>query len=213
MTRWDDLVQAIQEGDFQGTETLVSAMLKEGIAPEAIIQEGIVKALNIVGKKFSEGECFIPEMLIAAKASQKGLEMLKPALKKTSYKERASVVIATVQGDLHDIGKNIVAMTLEAGGYRVVDLGVDVPPDKVVDTLQTEKASILALSCLITTTMEAMASTVKAVSRSGLQGKTKIMIGGPPTTEEFARKIGADFRGKDAYEALLQANRWSGAGL
>ncbi len=211
MANWENLIQAIQEGNFQGTETLVAALLQEGKSPDDIIQQGISKALNIVGKKFSEGECFIPEMLIAAKATQKGLDILKPALKKASYKERAKVVIATVQGDLHDIGKNIVAMTLGAGGYRVIDLGVDVPPPKIIDALQKENASILALSCLITTTMDAMAGTVKALAGAGLQGKVKVMIGGPPTTEEFARKIGVDFRGKDAYEALLQANRWTGA--
>jgi len=211
MAQWEDLIQAIQEGNFQGTETLVAALLQDGTSPDDIIQQGIVKALNIVGKKFSEGECFIPEMLIAAKATQKGIDILKPALKESSFKERGKIVIATVQGDLHDIGKNIVAMTLGAGGYRVIDLGVDVPPPKIIETLQKENAAILALSCLITTTMDAMGGTVKAVAGAGLKGKVKIMIGGPPTTDEFARKIGADFRGKDTYEALVQANRWTGA--
>lgn len=211
MANWEELMQAIQEGNFQGTASLVNTLLQEGKSPDDIIQQGIVKALNIVGKKFSEGECFIPEMLIAAKASQTGLEILKPALRKSNYKERGTVVMGTVQGDLHDIGKNIVAMTLAAGGYRVLDLGVDVPPARLVETVKKEQASILALSCLITTTMDSMARAIKTLADAGLQGKVKVMIGGPPTTEEFARKIGADFRGKDAYEALLQANRWTGA--
>jgi 5-methyltetrahydrofolate--homocysteine methyltransferase len=212
MAKWESLIQLIHEGNFQGTASLVNSLLQEGQSPDDIIQQGIAKALDIIGKKFSEGECFIPEMLIAAKASQTGLDILKPALKKSSYKERGTVVIGTVQGDLHDIGKNIVAMTLAAGGYRVIDLGVDASSQKIVETIQREKATILALSCLITTTMDSMAGTAKALAGAGLQGKVKVMIGGPPTTEEFARKIGADFRGKDAYEALLQANRWTGGG-
>ncbi len=210
MANFENLMKAIQEGNFPETENQVKALLSQGKSGEDIIQQGVVKALDIVGKKFSEGECFIPEMLVAAKASQEALDILRPSLKKTGFKDKGKIVIGTVRGDLHDLGKNIVAMTLRAGGYQVIDLGVDVPPQKFVDTLKTEKANILALSCLITTTMNSMEGALKAIRESDFGEKVKVMIGGPPTTEEFAKKIGADFRGKDAYDALVQVNHWTG---
>ncbi|MCX5908273.1 MAG: corrinoid protein [Deltaproteobacteria bacterium] len=209
MANYEKLIEMIQQGDFSGCANLVKELVQEGSAPNAVIQEGIGKALNIVGQKFSEGECFIPEMLIAAKAAQTSLDALKPALAKAKVQPKGKIVIGTVHGDLHDIGKNIVAMILSASGFQVIDLGVDVPAQKFVDTLKGERSRILALSCLITTTMPAMESTVKAVKDAGLSGQVKIMIGGPSTTDDFARKIGADFRGHDAYEALNQAERWT----
>lgn len=210
MANFENLMKAIQEGNFPETENQVKALLSQGKSGEDIIQQGVVKALDIVGKKFSEGECFIPEMLVAAKASQEALDILRPSLKKTGFKDKGKIVIGTVRGDLHDLGKNIVAMTLRAGGYQVIDLGVDVPPQKFVDTLKTEKANILALSCLITTTMNSMEGALKAIRESDFGEKVRVMIGGPPTTDEFAKRIGADFRGKDAYDALVQVNHWTG---
>ncbi len=210
MANFENLMKAIQEGNFPETENQVKALLSQGKSGEDIIQQGVVKALDIVGKKFSEGECFIPEMLVAAKASQEALDILRPSLKKTGFKDKGKIVIGTVRGDLHDLGKNIVAMTLRAGGYQVIDLGVDVPPQKFVDTLKTEKANILALSCLITTTMNSMEGALKAIRESDFGEKVRVMIGGPPTTDEFAKRIGADFRGKDAYDALMQVNHWTG---
>jgi 5-methyltetrahydrofolate--homocysteine methyltransferase len=209
MATYENLMEMIQEGNFAECANLVKALLQQGSSPEAIIQQGISKALNIIGQKFSEGECFIPEMLIAAKASQISLDALKPALAKTKAQPKGKIVIGTVQGDLHDIGKNIVTMVLSASGYQVIDLGADVPTRKFVDTLKAEQAGMLALSCLITTTMPSMEASVKAVKEAGLSGRVKIMIGGPSTTDEFARRIGADFRGHDAYDALNQAERWA----
>jgi len=207
MALYEELLTAIQEGNFVETENQIKTLLGQGKSPKEIIEKGIIEALDTVGKKFSEGECYIPEMLVSAKASQKGLEIVKPLLVKSGFKPRGKIILGTVKGDLHDVGKNIVAMMLEGAGFQVIDLGYDVAPEKFVETLKAEKASILAMSCLITTTMISMKNTMDALREAGLAGTVKVMIGGPPTTEEFAKKIGADFRGKDAYEAVEQARR------
>jgi 5-methyltetrahydrofolate--homocysteine methyltransferase len=209
MSEYEGLVTAVQQGDFTETQNFVNALLNQGKSPDEIIREGIVVALDIVGKRFSAGECYIPEMLVAARASQRGLDVLTPLLVKTGFKPRGKVVIGTVRGDLHDIGKNIVAMMLKGVGFHVVDLGFDVGPEKFVNSLKTENAQILAMSCLLTTTMISMQETIDALREAGLYGKVKVMIGGPPTTDDFAQEIGADFRGKDAYEGVEQAKRFS----
>ena len=208
MAGYEELVKSVQRGDYTGTENLIQALLDEGNFPDEIIQKGIVVALDVVGKQFSAGECFIPEMLVAAKASQKGLDILNPLLVKTQFKPKGTVVIGTVRGDLHDIGKNIVAMMLKWTGFRVIDLGSDVAPERFVNALETEKAQILAMSCLLTTTMISMEDAMDDLRKAGHYGKVKVMIGGPPTTDDFAKEIGADSRGKDAYEAVEQAKRF-----
>jgi 5-methyltetrahydrofolate--homocysteine methyltransferase len=207
MATYEELMTVIQEGNFVETQNQVRVLLAQGKSPGEIIQKGIIEALDVVGKKFSEGECYIPEMLVSAKASQKGLEIVKPLLVKAGFQPKGKIVLGTVKGDLHDIGKNIVAMMLEGAGFQVIDLGYDVPPERFIETLKSEKPQILAMSCLITTTMISMKNTMDAVKEAGLLGKVKVMIGGPPTTEDFAKKIGADFRGKDAYDAVEQARQ------
>lgn len=199
MSDYDGLVEAIQRGDAAGTENLVKTMLEKGRSPEQIIKNAVVVALDIVGKKFSAGECFIPEMLVAAKASQKGLDILRPLLVEGDYQAIGKVAIGTVRGDLHDIGKNIVSMMMEAAGFEVMDLGVDVSPEKFVEAVNTFDPDIVALSCLLTTTMESMRATVDQLNGAGLRDKVKVIIGGPPTSDEFANKIGADHYGEDAY--------------
>lgn len=208
MSAYEDMVKIIQEGNFTETQNQVKALLNQGKSPDEIIQKGIVVALDSVGKRFSAGKCYIPEMLVAAKASQEALEVLSPLLVKTRFKPTGTVVIGTVLGDLHDIGKNIVAMMLKGAGFHVIDLGFDVVPEKFVGALKAENAQILAMSCLLTTTMIFMENTMDALRKAGLFGKVKVMIGGPPTTEDFAKEIGADFRGRDAYEGLEQAKRF-----
>ncbi len=203
------LLEKIQEGDFAGVQKAVREFLAEGKSPDEVIQKGIVPALDVVGEKFSRGEAFIPEMLIAAKASQKGLEILKPLLAKGNFQPKGKVVIGTVKGDLHDIGKNIVGMMLESAGFQVIDLGFDVPPEKFMNAVKAEQAQILAMSCLLTTTMLSAKDTVEALRREGLYGKVRVMIGGPPTSGDYARQIGADFWGKDAYDAVQQARIYS----
>ncbi len=208
MPGYEELVRMIQQGNYTETQDLAKALLDEGKSPVEIIEKGIVVALDIVGKQFSAGECYIPEMLVAARASQKGLDILNPLLVKMDYKPRGKVVIGTVSGDLHDIGKNIVAMMLKGTGFHVIDLGFDVAPEKFVKALEIEKTQILAMSCLLTTTMISMENAMDALRKAGLYGGVKVMIGGPPTTDDFAKEIGADFRGKDAYEAVEQAKRF-----
>lgn len=205
MTEYEKLINLIQQGSFTEVQNLVKVLLNRGKSPQEIIQKGITVALDIVGRKFSAGELFLPEMLLAARASQKGLDILKPLLVKTGFKPKGKIVIGTVKGDLHDIGKNILAMMLESEGFQVIDLGYDVAPEKFVETLKNEKAEILAMSCLLTTTMTSMESTMDALRQAGLYRKVKVMIGGPPTTDDYAKKIGADFRGKDAYGGVEQA--------
>jgi len=209
VSEYEGLLKMIQQGNFMETQNLVKALLNQGKSPDEIIQKGIVVALDIVGRQFSAGECYIPEMLVAARASQKGLDILSPLLGKMRFKPKGEVVIGTVRGDLHEIGKNIVAMMLKGSGFRVIDLGFDIPPEKFVKALKIENAQILAMSCLLTTTMKSMENTMDALREAGLYGKVKVMIGGPPTTDDFAKEIGADFRGKDAYEGVKQAKRFA----
>jgi 5-methyltetrahydrofolate--homocysteine methyltransferase len=208
LSEYEALVTVIQQGNFAETQKLVKALLNQGKSPDEIIQKGIVVALDITGKQFSAGECYIPEMLVAARASQKGLDLLNPLLAKSGFNPRGKVVIGTVKGDLHDIGKNIVAMMLKGAGFHVMDLGFDVAPERFVNSLKTGNAQILAMSCLLTTTMVSMEETMEGLRKADLYGKVKVMIGGPPTTDDFAQDIGADFRGKDAYEGVEQAKRF-----
>ena len=206
---YEKLVAVIQQGDFAATKKIINELLDVGKSPNEIIDAGINRALSIVGTKFSSGECYIPEMMVAAKASQVGLEILKPILVKKKIKPKEKIVIGTIEGDLHDIGKNIVAMTLEAAGFIVFDLGVNVPSEQFVNVIKGEDVQIVALSCLLTTTLSAIEDTTKVILNSISNGKVKIMIGGPPTTDAFASAIGADFRGELAYDAVLQAQTWS----
>ncbi len=210
MSEYEALIGEIQDGDFAGVQQLVNEFLATGRSPHEVIQKGIVPALDRIGEKFSRGEVFIPEMLIAARASQKGLEILKPLLAKTDFRPKGKVVIGTVKGDLHDIGKNIVGMMLESAGFQVLDLGFDVAPEKFVNAVKAEEAQILAMSCLLTTTMLSAKDTMDALRASGLSGKVRVMIGGPPTSADYARQIGADFWGKDAYDAVQQARVFAG---
>ena len=205
---YEKLVAVIQQGDFAATKKIINELLDVGKSPNEIIDAGINRALSIVGTKFSAGECYIPEMMVAAKASQVGLEILKPILVKKKIKPKEKIVIGTIEGDLHDIGKNIVAMTLEAAGFIVFDLGVNVPSEQFVNVIKSEYAHIVALSCLLTTTLSAIEDTTKVILNSISNDKVKIMIGGPPTTDAFASAIGADFRGELAYDAVLQAQAW-----
>jgi 5-methyltetrahydrofolate--homocysteine methyltransferase len=202
MSKLNELIEMIQKGDLTTTEKLVKELFHNGTSPQKIIQEALTVALEIVGKKFSSGEAFIPEMLIAARASQKCLEILRPRIIKTVENSKGKVVIGTVKGDLHDIGKNIVSMVLEANGFEIIDLGIDVSPEQFIDAIKEHNADILALSCLLTTTMPSMNQTIKKLEADGIRNKVKVMIGGPPTSIRFAEEIGADYYGKDAYIAV-----------
>ncbi len=174
----------------------VNLLLQEGQAPEAIMSEALIPAMDVVGDRFQEGEYFIPEMLVAARAMQHGVDILKPRMIAKGIEPIGKAVIGTVKGDLHDIGKNLVIMSLEGAGFEVIDIGIDVPPEKFVDAVKENHPIVVGLSALLTTTMTAMKDTVEAIKTAGLD--TKIMIGGAPVNQQFCDEIGADYYGFDS---------------
>jgi 5-methyltetrahydrofolate--homocysteine methyltransferase len=179
--------------------------LDAGIEPQKILNDGMIAAMAEVGRLFEEGEFFVPEMLVAARTMQTGMSVLKPHLMQAGVESAGKVVLGTVKGDLHDIGKNLVGMMLEGAGFEVIDLGVDVPPEKFVETAQTSNARIIGLSALLTTTMPNMKSTVDALKEAGIRNSVKVILGGAPLTDEYAREIEADGYAPDASRAVKLA--------
>jgi len=196
---------AIVKGNIKRAPAITRKCLLEGLPPQAIIQEGILKGLDTVGRKWKTYEYFIPNVLVSAMATKLCLEALHPALKAGANRPIGKAVAGTVRGDVHDIGKNIVLMFLEASGFQVVDLGIDVAPEQFVKTVRRERPDLLLLSCLYTVTMHAMEDTVIALRKAGLKGKLKVIVGGAPITPEFARHIGADGYGADAVDGVRKA--------
>ncbi len=197
-----EIAAAVEAGKSKQVGGLVEQALAEGIEPSAILNEGMIKAMGVVGEKFKNNEIFVPEMLIAARAMKKGVEVLTPALSKEGVEPIGKLILGTVAGDLHDIGKNLVGMMIEGAGFKVLDLGVDVPPEKFIEVMkENPDCKIVALSALLTSTMPAITSTIKAIEESGLRGTVKIMVGGAPVTQAFADEIGADGYSEDAASA------------
>jgi 5-methyltetrahydrofolate--homocysteine methyltransferase len=199
MESYESLQQAVEIGNSDRAVELVEEYLDKGGEPRNIIEKAVVPALDRVGKKFSSGECFIPEMLVAARASQIALDLLMPRLVSESVIRKGKLVLGTVKGDLHDIGKNIVALVFKSTGFEVIDLGVDVSPQQFLDAIGQFKPDIVGMSCLLTTTMIALEETVRKIRFKGVGDELKIFIGGPPTSAEFCERIGADHYCKDAY--------------
>jgi len=199
------IFEAVIDFDNEAVVQLVRAEIAQGTDLGVIVKEGLIAAMDEVGRRFSEGEFFVPEMLMAAKAMKAGLDVLKPLMTGTGADSKGTVVIGTVKGDLHDIGKNLVAMMMEGAGFEVVDLGVDVDAEKFLAAAQDKKADIICMSALLTTTMPNMEATIKLMREKGLSFKT--MVGGAPVTEAFARKIGADGWSEDAPRAVETARR------
>lgn len=200
----EKIYQAVLEGDLETTVKEVKASLDANVSAATILQDGLIAAMGEVGRLFEEGEYYVPEMLIAARAMQAGLEILRPRLVEAGVEPIGKVVIGTVKGDLHDIGKNLVRMMLEGAGFAVVDLGVDVAPEKFIAEIQSG-TDILGLSALLTTTMPSMESTIQAIEAAGLRDRIKIIIGGAPVTADYAKKIGADGFAPDAGQAVTLA--------
>jgi len=196
----ENIYQNVIDGQAQVVEEGVRAVLAEGTPADTILKEALIKAMDEVGKRFEEGEFFIPEMLIAARAMQAGVRLLKPHLAEGASKAAGRIAIGTVKGDLHDLGKNLVAMMLEAAGFEVKDLGVDVSPEGFVKAVQ-EGAQVIGMSALLTTTMPNMQNTIAALKTAGLRDKVKVVIGGAPVTEAYASQIGADAFAPDASSA------------
>ena len=195
-----DIFNAVIGFNEKDVAEYVHAEIERGTEPAAIINGGIVAPLNEIGKRFSAGEIYMPEMMMAGKAAQEGLKILRSVLGSTKIKSKGTVVIGTVEGDLHDIGKNLVKMMLEGGGFTVIDLGVNVPTDKFMTAIQENKPQIVALSALLTTTMSAMETTAAAIKNDMLD--IRIMVGGAPVTQKFADIIGADGYSEDAPGAV-----------
>jgi len=193
---------ALSQGKMEEVKKLTQEALENGESAEIILKDGLIQAMDRVGVKFKNGEIYIPEVLIAARAMHAGMAILKPILSKSPGTMTGKVIIGTVKGDLHDIGKNLVVMMLEGGGFEVVDLGVDVSSDKFIEAIKEHRPQAVGMSALLTTTMREMKNTIQAIEWAGLRNQVKTIVGGAPLTEKFAKEIGADGYGTDAASAV-----------
>ncbi|UCD83874.1 MAG: corrinoid protein [Deltaproteobacteria bacterium] len=225
----DDLIKTICDNVIQGRRTkddegiddslsgtpgvveLVGEALAAEVSVQSILKEGLSRGMDIVGKKFEANEYFIPDMLAAAEAVSAAMDVLEPHIMKAGLEPKGQFVIATVLGDHHDIGKNIVAVLLKGAGFQVIDLGTDVPADRIIEAANKNNAQQVGLSALLTTTMPEMKTTIEAFKKAGLREKVKVLIGGAPTSKEFAKEIGADAHCKDAFEAIAVAESHAGS--
>jgi len=206
MADLNDLYQGVIDGNAKKARSLSQEAMAEGTAPGKVLTEALIPAMAEVGRRMKEGEYYVPEVLISARAMYAALGVLRPMLAETGAKPAGVVVAGTVKGDLHDIGKNLVCMMLEGTGYEVHDLGTDVPPGRFVEAIQQNQANIVALSALLTTTMPSMKSTIDAIKEAGLRDRVKILIGGAPVTQRYASEIGADGYAPDAASAVDKAH-------
>ena len=206
MSKIQEIAAAVEGGKVKLIEELVREAVAGGDDPNDILDEGMIAAMRIIGEKFQANEVFVPEMLVSAKTMKKGVDILRPHLSGGSLGKMGKYIIGTVAGDLHDIGKNLVALMIESAGFEVIDLGVDVPAQSFVDALNEHPdCKLVGASALLTTTTEALKNTVKAIHDNGFKDKVKIMVGGAPVTQEFADKIGADAYTPDAGSAASKA--------
>ncbi|MFW6102992.1 MAG: corrinoid protein [Chloroflexota bacterium] len=206
---WDSaaLSQAVQEGDDEQTVAIVKQALDGEVPPVEILEQGLVPGIQALGRLFQDGEVFLPEVLISCRAMDRGVEVLKPHLEEADTHKKGTVVLGTVEGDLHDIGKNIVRIMLESQGFEVIDLGVDVPADRFVEAVKEHKPDILAMSALLTITMTYMQEVMEALDKAGLRDSVHVMIGGAPITREYADQIGAEGYADDCAAAVGEAER------
>lgn len=205
MTELNAIFDAILDGDAAAVETLTRQALDAGQSADSILREALIPAMNEVGDLYEEGEYFVPEMLVAARAMKAGLAVIKPLLVEGAVEPLGKVAIGTVKGDMHDVGKNLVSMMLEGAGFEIVDLGIDVGADAFVDAVREHGAEIVAMSALLTTTMTNMRATVEALEAAGLREQVRVIIGGAPVSDEYARQIGADGYAADAGQAVKLA--------
>ncbi|HEX3047136.1 MAG TPA: corrinoid protein [Bacillota bacterium] len=201
----EDVSSSLQQGNAKKVKELVQQAIDDGIDAKTILEEGLLSGMNIIGVKFKNNEVYVPDVLIAARAMNAGTELLKPLLISSGVKAYGKVVLGTVKGDLHDIGKNLVRMMMEGKGLEVIDLGIDVSPEKFITAAQENQAQIIACSALLTTTMTEMKNVVQACEAAGLRKKVTIMVGGAPVTDSFCKSIGADLYAPDAASAAEEA--------
>lgn len=205
----DEILKAVLngviEGDNKGVQENVKAALEAGVPAVTLLQSSLIPAMAEVGRLFEEGEYFVPEMLISARAMKSGMALLKPLLTSAEVNMAGTVIIGTVKGDLHDIGKNLVGLMLEGAGFQVIDLGSDVSPEKYMDAVKEHNPQMIAMSALLTTTMVNMRSTISALQEAGMRDRVKVIVGGAPVTRSFAEQIGADGYAEDASRAVAVA--------
>ncbi len=203
----EQLREMVKTGKVDEVAGRVEELLEQGVSPEVLMKEAMIAAMEEVGDLFQQGEYFLPEMLVAAKAMQNGLEILKPALIESGVESLGRVVLGTVEGDLHDIGKRVLAMALEGAGLDVVDLGTDVSPERFVLAIEENAPQLVGLSAMLTTTMVAMEDTIEAIKSAGLRDRVKVMVGGAPIEQGFADRIGADYYGPDSTAGMKYAKQ------
>ncbi len=204
------LAEGVRAGDPEEVRALAAAALAAGVAPSVVLRDGLIAGMSVVGEAFRLREIFLPDVLLAARAMQAGLDLLRPQLAADGVPTAGRVVLGTVRGDLHDIGKNLVGILLGGAGFEVVDLGVDVPPERFVETAVERGAAVIGVSALLTTTMTGMREVVALVRARGLGDRVKVIVGGAPVTEAFAREIGADGWGYDAASAVVRVKQLAG---
>ena len=204
----DSIFEKLQKGKAKEVSALVEQALNEGVKAEEILKDGLVAGMNVVGEKFRNNEVFVPEVLVAARAMNAGLKVLKPSLQVEGVEPLGKAVICTVKGDMHDIGKNLVKMMIEGQGIECIDLGVDVEPQKVVDAVIESGAKVVCLSALLTTTMMGQKDVIDALKAANIRDKVKVMVGGAPVTQQFADEIGADCYTLDAASAAQAARKF-----
>ena len=202
MANYADLAQSVITGQKDQVKDQVNSLLAEGKNPLEIVNEGLIEGMNVVGVRFKAGEMYVPEVLMSAKSMSGGLEIVKPLIAAAEQKSKGKILIGTVKGDLHDIGKNLVGMLIESGGLEVINMGVDVSADDFIDAVIEHKPDILALSALLTTTMPAMRDIIEYLEDEGLRDQVKVIIGGAPVSREYADTIGADGYAPDAGSAV-----------
>src|SRR5512143_2145911 len=193
---------SLSQGKMEEVKTLVQGALDAGESAERVLKEGLIRAMDRLGVRFKNCEIYIPEVLLAARAMHAGMAVLKPILSKSTGTMTGKVLIGTVKGDLHDIGKNLVAMMIEGGGFELIDLGIDVPTEKFMEAIRTHQPHVVGMSALLTTTMNEMKTTIEAIEKAGLKNRVKTIVGGAPLTEKFAREIRADGYAPDAASAV-----------
>jgi len=201
----NDIAATLYEGNRDQVTVLVRQALDQGTAPGIILNDGLIKGMDRVGQGFKDGELFVPEVLIAARAMQAGMDVLRPLLTESDTPAIGKFVIGTVKGDLHDIGKNLVKMMMEGAGFEIIDLGADVAPEAFVAAVKEHKAKFIGMSALLTTTMPQMKTTIEALEKEGLRSAVKVMVGGAPLTSAYADQIGADAYAPDAATAVDEA--------
>jgi 5-methyltetrahydrofolate--homocysteine methyltransferase len=205
MRSLEEMHELVINGRRKEVQELTNALLEEGHKPEDILYKGLLPGMGVVGDRFEKGEYFIPEMLLAARSLNAGLDILRPLLSDAEMNPKGRVLIGTVQGDIHDIGKNLVAVMMQGAGFTVIDAGVDVAPERFVELIREHKPDVVGLSALLTTTMPAMEDTIQAIIANDLRDSVKIIIGGAPITQDYAERIGADGYGRNATVAARVA--------